>query len=244
MCGRFALTLPAAAAARLFAAAADPAALALDRPRHNIRPTDPVLAAAAAPEGGRRLTAMRWGFAPPWATALEGARPLINARAETIAEKPAFREACRTRRCLIPADGFYEWRAAAGRGAEPHWIEAADGAPLVFAGIWSAFTPPGGGPATLTCAIVTCAANAAMAPLHERLPVALAPDDWALWLGEAGRGAARLMRAPADGFYRHHRVRSLINRSGAKALDGPELRAPLEPGAPDPGPDADAPRLL
>lgn len=160
-------------------------------PNRNVCPTDSVHVVTA--EGGRSLSAMRWGFLPAWYKAPNAGPLLINARAETVATKPAFREACRARRCLIPATAFYEWTGE--KGAKQPWrIARSDGAPLAFAGIWQRWGPEG----LPTCAIVTCGANEVMARLHHRMPVIVEPGDWPLWLGEAGHGAATLMQAAAE----------------------------------------------
>jgi putative SOS response-associated peptidase YedK len=192
MCGRYMITSTFEAMARLFEAA--PGALGPDAPRPNVSPTEAVPAVVS--EGGaRRIEPMRWGLLPPW-HARPGQPPLlINARAETLATKPAFREAARERRCLIPADGFYEWSGE--KGGRTAWtIRARGGGMIAFAGVWQPWGPPGA--RVPTCAIVTCAANATVAPIHDRMPVIVAPRDFALWLGEAGPGAARLM-VPAAG---------------------------------------------
>jgi putative SOS response-associated peptidase YedK len=194
MCGRYMITSPFEAMARLFEA--EPAALGPDAPRPNLSPTQsaPVVLAGAA---GRRIVPMRWGLLPPWYKTANGGPLLINARAETLAEKPAFRTAARERRCLVPADGFYEWQGEKG-AKTPFVIRARAGGLLAFAGVWQDWRGPDG--ATIpTFAIVTCAANATLAPIHDRMPVLIAPADFALWLGEAGPGAARLMvPAPDD----------------------------------------------
>ncbi|MFU1477454.1 SOS response-associated peptidase [Roseovarius sp. C7] len=192
MCGRFAITLPDDAMARLFRA--QPANDLPPVPNLNVRPTDPIHVVRLGATG-RQLCQMRWGFVPHWARALNDGPLLINARAETLAEKPAFRAAARTRRCLIPASWFYEWTGE--KGAKQPWkIAATDGAPLALAGLWQDW---GEGETRLaTCAIVTCAANATLAPIHHRMPVVLGAGDWPLWLGEAGHGAARLMRPAAE----------------------------------------------
>lgn len=222
MCGRFAITLPPEAMARLFAA--EPAPGLPESPRYNICPTQTV-AAVALVAGRRRLGPMRWGFLPRWSAGPGDGPPLFNARAETIAEKPAFREAARARRCLIPAAGFYEWTPGEGP-KQPWFIARADGAAMVFAGVWQVWQGAQGQRLT-TCAIVTAAAEGAMAALHDRVPVVVAPDDWALWLGEAGHGAARLMRAPAEGVLRFHRVGPAVN---SNRVEGPELIAPVAAG--------------
>lgn len=267
MCGRFALTLPRTAVRAHFKAEDWPAlpgldatAAAIDHPRYNIRPTEDVLVVALAPDAdgrgdaARRLRPMRWGFLPHWQKTLTASAPLINARSETIAEKPAFKRACRERRCLIPADGFYEWRGADGsaglspanksavetRAAKasartPYWIAPAAGGPLAFAGVWQEWRGIDAKGASVACAsvaIVTCAANSRMRALHERLPVAIPPEAYGLWLGEEGHGAAALMRAPAEDFYAFHPVSERINRGGRQAPDDPELTRPVDPAPP------------
>ena len=163
---------------------------------------------------------MRWGFVPQWYEVPTGGPLLINARAETIAQKPAFRDACRPRRCLIPATGFYEWTKTPDGTRLPWYFHDPSDAPLVFAGIWQNW----GAQAMSTCAIVSCAAGPTMAEIHHREPVTLAPQDWALWLGEEGKGAAPLMRAaPADRITRY-RVSRAVNSNRA---EGPELIEPL-----------------
>lgn len=219
MCGRFAITLPPEAMARLFDATPGN-----DLPQgacFNVCPTQPV-AVCTHERGGRRLRAMRWGFMPHgYRTPADGPL-LINARAETIAGKPAFRDAVRQRRCLIAADGYYEWTRAKGQVPLPWYVSRADGAALVFAAVWQNWERDG---AALTgCAIVTAAAGPAIAALHHREPVVLEPADWPLWLGEAGHGAAMLMRASAPGLLRWHRVGTAVNSSRA---EGPGLCQPL-----------------
>jgi len=188
MCGRFAITLPNDAMAQVFSAT--PANDLPVVPNTNVCPTVPVHVVTSGGTG-RRLSAMRWGFVPHWYKGLNGGPLLINARAETIAEKPAFKSACRDRRCLIPASWFYEWTTVEGR-KQPWKIGAADKSPLALAGIWQDWGPEG--ERVPTCAIVTCAANDRLSELHHRMPVILKPDDWGLWLGEEGKGAARLMQ--------------------------------------------------
>jgi putative SOS response-associated peptidase YedK len=220
MCGRFALTLPQSAVREHFRAPAVFAAVP-DGPRYNICPTQ-MIAVVRSDGGARGLDAMRWGFAAPWATRLDAPPLLINARAETLAEKPAFREACRARRCLIPASGFYEWSEGPGKTRDPWWLAPADGAPVAFAGVWSEFRGEGG--PVRTCAVVTCAASADIAPIHHRMPVVIAPERFGLWLGEEGHGAARLMTPAPEGFFAARRVGRAVN---AARHDGPELMAPL-----------------
>ena len=170
----------------------------------------------------RDVELFRWGLVPSWAKDLSIGSRLINARAETVAEKPAFRSACRDRRCLIPASGFYEWTKDAEDNRLPWYITRADGEPMVFAGIWQDWEREG--EAFRTCAIVTCAANEAMAQIHNRMPVVLAPADWPLWLGEKGKGAAKLMRPAPEDALTWHRVDPAVNSNRAS---GAELIEPL-----------------
>lgn len=218
MCGRFVLTHPNEALARLFEAA--PANDLPETPRFNICPTQPV-AAVLSEAGQRRLVPLRWGFVPHWYRKPGDGPLLINARAESLAEKPAFREAARARRCLIPASGFYEWTVA-GDARLPWFIHAADGAPLAMAGVWQAWERDGS--RLVTCAVVTCTANAPLSALHHRMPVMLVPEDWPLWLGEAGHGAARLMRPAPDDLLTFHRVDPAVNSNRAS---GPALIEPV-----------------
>ena len=218
MCGRFAITLPKDAMVQLFDAV--PANDLPEGPNYNVCPTNRI----AAVTGGeaRRLQPMRWGFIPHWYKKPNDGPLLINARAETVAEKPAFRSACRDRRCLIPASGFYEWTKDAEDNRLPWYITRADGEPMVFAGIWQDWEREG--EAFRTCAIVTCAANDAMAQIHNRMPVVLAPADWPLWLGEKGNGAAKLMRPAPEDALTWHRVDPAVNSNRAS---GAELIEPL-----------------
>ena len=186
MCGRYMITSSFEAMARLFEAELDIGGNVIgDAARPNVSPTE-AIPVVVSDGGRRRLVAMRWGLVPPWYKTPTGGPLLINARAESVAKKPAFARAVRERRCLIPADGFYEWRGEKG-AKEPFVIRPPGGGIIAFAGLWESWR---GQP---TAAIVTCAANARLAPIHERMPVVLAPGDHALWLGEDGHGAARLM---------------------------------------------------
>jgi len=220
MCGRFAITLPDDAMVRLFDAA--PANDLPPVPRYNICPTQPVAAVISA-DGHRRYGPMRWGFIPRWFKTPTDGPLMFNARSESLAEKPAFAEAARRRRCLIPATGFYEWTKQ-GDTRLPWFIQRADHQPMVFAGVWQSWHGPEGA-RIATCAIVTTGAQGRMAELHERVPVILDPADWALWLGEAGHGAARLMHPRPEGALAFHRVSPAVNSNRA---EGPDLIEPID----------------
>lgn len=176
MCGRFTLTTPASALALAFGLEA-PEAIT---PRYNIAPTQ-VVAIIRAASSARRLTQARWGLIPSWAKdAAIGAR-LINARAETVAEKPSFRRALRAQRCLIPADGFFEW-STEGRTKQPYLIRLAGAPAFGFAGLWESWRPPDGGAAVESCTIVTTEAHPTLRRLHDRMPVILPPESHGPWL--------------------------------------------------------------
>ena len=192
-----------------------------ERPNYNICPTNQVHC-ITSDDGHRRLRPMRWGFLPHWYKAPNDGPLLINARSETIAEKPAFRAACRERRCLIPASGFYEWTKDDDGNRLPWYIHPAKGDLLAFAGVWQTWDK-GDDPLT-TCAIVTTAANKTMTAIHHRMPVILQKKDWALWLGETGKGAATLMTAAPDEALEFHRVDPKVNSNRAH---GDELIEPL-----------------
>ncbi|WP_226549269.1 SOS response-associated peptidase [Celeribacter naphthalenivorans] len=215
MCGRFALTLPNDAMAQLFEAA--PANDLPPIPNYNICPTTQIHVIYRETDQ-RRLVPMRWGFIPRWYKMPSDGPLLINARAETLAEKPAFREACRTRRCLIPADGFYEWFRPEGGEKLPWYIQPSGEGPMVFAGVWQEWEQ--NGTRLASCAMVTTEATGRMAEIHHRIPVILRADDWGKWLGEEGHGAARLMQPAADDRLTFHRVDKAVNSNRAT---GPEL---------------------
>ncbi|HOX42231.1 MAG TPA: SOS response-associated peptidase [Myxococcota bacterium] len=216
MCGRFAILSPAPELLAAFGAEGGGEHLA--KARYNVAPSQqvPVLRNALP----RVFAPLRWGLVPAWAKDPSIGNRLINARAETLAEKPAFRAAYRARRCLVPADGFYEWRREGqGRRAvkQAYFIRRRDRRPLALAGLWEgeSFT------------VVTCAPNALMAPIHDRMPVLLPPEAWGDWLDAAPRAPTELgpllVPAPA-GELEAVPVSSLVN---SPANDGPSLLEPL-----------------
>ncbi len=177
MCGRFAFYSPAEAAARLFGVEdAQPV-----EARWNIAPTQYV-ASVREGDDGRELVMLRWGLVPFWAKEPSIGNRMINARAETVAEKPAFRAAYRKRRCLVLADGFYEWHRE-GDAKTPYFISAADGEPFAFAGLWESWTDKESGDALQTATILTTEADAFMGRLHHRMPVLLREAGADRWLG-------------------------------------------------------------
>jgi putative SOS response-associated peptidase YedK len=211
-------------------------------PRYNIAPTQPI-AIVRLMDGQRQLALVRWGFIPSWVKDPKTVSLMFNARGETAAEKPAYRNAMKRRRCLVPADGFYEWKRE-GERKRPHWIRRKDGKPLAFAGLWEAWTGPNGEELE-TAAIVTTAANDTLKPLHDRMPVVVAPDAFDLWLDPNAdpKIAASLMTPAPDDLLEACEVSSAVNRV---ANDDPALLTPatempelVEPPKPKPRARAD-----
>lgn len=183
MCGRFAFYSPAEAAIALFGTEGS---LELE-PRYNIAPTQDVAAVRESGDGKREAVLLRWGLVPFWAKDPAIGQRMINARAETVAEKPAYRAAYRHRRCLVLADGFYEWHAAAD-GKTPYFIARADRRPIAFAGLWEHWQPKDGGEAIESATLITTEANEFMAQLHQRMPVILDPGTADRWLEDGDDG--------------------------------------------------------
>ncbi len=177
MCGRFTLFAPEGMLSRMFHVDDVPAMA----PRYNIAPSQDVAAARISPESGRRELAMlRWGLVPSWAKDPAAGNRMINARAETLQEKPAFRNAFRRRRCLVPASGFYEWQKQGAR-KQPWYVSLRDGNPFAIAGLWERRDMEDGS-VLETCTLITTAANDVILPLHDRMPVIVAPEGYDLWL--------------------------------------------------------------
>jgi putative SOS response-associated peptidase YedK len=176
MCGRFVLSNPRAELVSHFGldACADFV------PRYNIPPGTDILVIRHSPEGQLVAQPLRWGLVPHWAKDPASGARLNNARGETVAEKPSFRDAFKRRRCLIPASGFYEWQAQ-GKLKQPYYISLKSGAPLALAGLWESWQGADGNLLRSTC-IITTGPNAVMAPIHDRMPVILAPEHWQQWL--------------------------------------------------------------
>jgi len=221
MCGRFTLTVdPADLIEQFGLAGPPPGGLG---PRYNIAPTQSV--AVVANEAERTLELFKWGLIPAWAKDPKIGNSLINARAETLAEKPAFRAALKRRRCLVLADGFYEWQKLP-TGKQPMYIQLQDGRPFAFAGLWETWKA-GAGPVLKTCTLITTAPNALMAEIHNRMPVILQPADYAAWLtpGElpAVEALALLHAYPAEAM----QARPVSTAVNSPAHDAPELVLPL-----------------
>lgn len=197
-------------------------------PRYNIAPTQPVLGVRERPDGKRELVLLHWGLIPHWAKDPAMGQRMINARAETVAEKPSFRNAMKRRRCLVPADGFYEWQRQGKGPKQPYDIARADGAPFAFAGLWEHWQGPNGEEIE-SCAIVTTEANAQMRPLHHRMPVILAPEDYPAWLERRNERAQALLPLLAPRDWPEMRAVPVTPYVNNVRNEGPQCIAPAEP---------------
>jgi len=192
-------------------------------PRHNVAPTQPVAIVRMA-EGRREFALVRWGLVPAWVKDPRGFSLLINARGESVLDKPAFRNAMRRRRCLFPADGFYEWKRDGNR-KQPWFVRLKSGQPMAFAGLWETWSGPNGEELE-TAAIVTTTASRSIAHIHDRMPVIVAPEAFDFWLDpnvDARTAAAVIAPAP-DAALEAYEVSSAVNRT---ANDSPDLLEPL-----------------
>ena len=231
MCGRFVAASTPEKIAEYFGAAFEGETLGEN---YNVAPTNDIYAVVAGPDGSPRLEVFHWGLIPVWAKERKLGQKMINARAETLSSKPAFKVVFKKHRCIIPMDGFYEWRAGtpggpvtkAGKPAkQPMYIQRLDGEPLAVAGLWSAWRDPasGGGDWLHTASVVTTSANATMAPIHDRMPVILPQSAWATWLDPSNEDVdalATLLRPAPDSLLATHPVSTDVNNVRNK---GPAL---------------------
>lgn len=216
MCGRYTLYHHEDDLASLFEVETFPLAA-----RYNIAPTQRVQVVIQREDGTREVSAMRWGLVPHWVKDPATFKAnLFNARSESAAEKPSFRDAMRTKRCLVPASGFYEWRSE-GASKQPFHIHRQDGRPLAFAGLWSAWRK--GDDALVSCTILTTAANEDVRALHDRMPVILESDAFEAWLDpfeHDAKAVAGLLGPAPEGLLEAYPVAKAV---GNARLDGPEL---------------------
>jgi putative SOS response-associated peptidase YedK len=226
VCGRYSLATPNPSEVR----ARFPVGESVEiRQRYNVAPGDDVLAVTTDREGAPRGELLRWGFVPSWADSPDTGLKMINARVETVAERPAYRLAYQRFRCLIVADGFYEWRPAAGGPKQPFHITRVGGQLFSFAGLWSIWRD-GDGRKLRSCTILTTAANSAIAPLHDRMPVILSPDAEAAWLDASTPAPVlgELLAGLAPDQTALQAVGTAVNDA---RYDGPEcLAPPIETG--------------
>jgi putative SOS response-associated peptidase YedK len=226
MCGRYAITTAPEAIRQLFGYPEQPNF----PPRYNVAPTQPI-PIVRLEQGARHFALVRWGLIPSWVEDPRNFSLLINARSDNVLTKPAFRNAMRYRRCLIPADGFYEWQEIGGAVRRPFFVRRKDGAPFAFAGLWEVWSGPNGEEME-TAAIVTTEASPTLRPIHPRMPVMLAPEAFDMWLDcrnvDAETASALLASAP-DRLVEAYPVSQAVNRH---ANDDPSLIARVDPAAP------------
>jgi putative SOS response-associated peptidase YedK len=240
MCGRFVSASSPERIAEYFGAAFEGETLGEN---YNVAPTNDIYAVVAGPDGEPRLEVFHWGLIPVWAKDIKVGYKMINARAETVASKSVYKSALKKKRCLIPMDGFYEWKAGepggpvtkAGKPAkQPMFINRLDGEPLAVAGLWSAWRDPAGDPTAdwlHSATIVTTSANATMAPIHDRMPVILPRSVWDEWLDPENQNLevlSGLLVPASDSLLTVRAVSTDVNNVRNK---GPELIAPVDPDA-------------
>ncbi len=230
MCGRYSLTTPAEAVMVLFRLPPGPNFPA----RYNIAPTQDVPVVRLV-DGARAMANLRWGLVPPWAEDPRVGARMINARAETVATRTAFREAYRYRRCLVAADGFFEWQKLPGGQKQAYWITLGDRGPFAFAGLWERWDDPEG-EVVESCTIITTEANPLLAPIHGRMPVILDAADYDLWLDVAPDDGAvgGLLRAYDEALMRATPVSSRVNsvaHDDADCIVGVDV-VPVAPSSP------------
>lgn len=232
MCGRFTSLTPPERLAEIFECPPPTPGLFDDtfHPRFNVPPTTRIAAVALDGEGRRRLGRFNWGLVPSWSKDPRAGARLINARSETVLEKPSFRNLVPRHRCIVPMDGFFEWRTVAVDGVvpsgpkQPVYAVRRDGQPLAAAGLWTTWRGDDG--ASLhTCCLLTTEANGTMSPIHDRMPVILEHDDWGDWLGGGIDDAVALMGPAADSVLMVHPVSTRVN---SVRNDGPDLVDPLD----------------
>ncbi len=225
MCGRYTLTVTLDAL-KTFLAAEGGQNLA---ERHNVAPTQEAPVIRLGGDDVRRIAMLRWGLVPGWAKDLSFAANAINARAESVAEKPTFREAFRRRRCLVPADGYFEWMVT-GKARQPYYFTLKAGGTMVFAGLWERWAPAGAEPVE-TFGFITVDASPDVTPVHDRMPVLLDSAGSAAWLDpKTSLGDLQTLLTPAPaGRLIHHAVSTAVNSARA---EGPELIRPVEPAQP------------
>jgi len=222
MCSRYNLTSPPEAVRAYFGYADTPNFPA----RYNIAPTQPIPVVCLDRQGARRFRLMRWGLLPPFVKDPKRFPTLINARSEEVLEKPSFRNAARRRRCLIPADGFYEWTGPKGK-RRPFLLSPREPRLVAFAGLYECWTDPTGGEVD-TVTILTCAANRTVAALHDRMPVVLEPEHFEAWLdveGVSAEEALAILSPAADDLFEAVELHPKINDS---RKDEPGIQEPLQ----------------
>ena len=243
MCGRFAVTTDPALLAQKIKAIDEATGAGPDGaggPNYNVAPTTTIATVVSRhtepdDEPTRRVRLMRWGLVPPWAKAGADGAPdtkgpqLINARADKVTTSPAFRSSAKSKRCLVPMDGYYEWRANPGKkgGKTPFYMYRSDGEPLLMAGLWSVWKPAQDASPLLSCTIITTDAVGELAQIHDRMPLLVTERDWDRWLDPDAAADVELLASPPDVHGIELReISTLVNNV---RNNGPELIEPAEP---------------
>lgn len=223
MCGRYTNTITdPEVIAQAFDLEAPPDAASL-RAQYNIAPTQQVMTVGQNADGHNSLAWMRWGLIPRWAKEASIGNKMINARAETLAEKPSFRDAYRKRRCLIVADGFYEWRKNADRSKTPMYIRLSSGKPFGLAGLWEQWQDKSTGEKITSCTIITGTPNELIKPLHHRMAIVLPPAHYGMWLDRTIQDTEMLQTLLQPYPAAEMEVYEVSTRVNSPANDGPEL---------------------
>jgi putative SOS response-associated peptidase YedK len=229
VCGRFTSSTQPSFLAERFRA--EPVGVEGHAPSWNVVPASDILVVVAGEDGARQLRELRWGLVPRWAKDRKIGNRMINLRAETVREKPAWQRALAQRRCIIPIDGFYEWQdQGKGRRKQPFYLTARDGKPMALAGLWADWRDPesGGDEVLWTCTILTTTANRLMSSVHHRMPVILAPEVWDTWLDPANADAEALAKLLVPAPEELLALWPVDAAVGNPRSNGPGLLEPLE----------------
>jgi putative SOS response-associated peptidase YedK len=227
MCGRFSSTSQLQFLLEQFRA--EPMGVEGHQPSWNVAPASDILVVTASPDGARQLRELRWGLVPRWAKDPSGANRMINLRAETVREKKGWKSTLARKRCIIPIDGFYEWQdQGKGQRKQPFYITSRDFTPLALAGLWATWRDPDSGEELFTCTILTTSANDLMEPVHHRMPVILAAEDWDAWLDPENTDTEELAKLLAPAPEEMLTLWPVDPAVGNVRNNRPELQEPLE----------------
>ena len=227
MCGRFSSTSQLQFLLEQFRA--EPLGVEGHQPSWNVAPASDILVVTASTDGARQLRELKWGLVPRWAKDPSGANRMINLRAETVREKKGWKSTLARRRCIIPIDGFYEWQdQGKGQRKQPFYITSRDFTPLALAGLWATWRDPDSGEELFTCTILTTSANELMEPVHHRMPVILAPEDWDAWLDPENTDTEELAKLLVPAPEEMLTLWPVDPAVGNVRNNRPELQEPLE----------------
>jgi putative SOS response-associated peptidase YedK len=227
MCGRFSSTSQLQFLLEQFRA--EPLGVEGHQPSWNVAPASDILVVTASPDGARQLRELKWGLVPRWAKDPSGANRMINLRAETVREKKGWKSTLARHRCIIPIDGFYEWQdQGKGKRKQPFYVTSRDFTPLALAGLWATWRDPDSGEELFTCTILTTSANDLMEPVHHRMPVIIAPEDWDGWLDPENTDTEELAKLLVPAPEEMLTLWPVDPAVGNVRNNRPELQEPLE----------------